>query len=68
VRQIFVCFDLADRSAFHVKTVKGRVHILPRACVSAITGLFWERVLTFSAMVVLQHLDIRVIREAVLAD
>jgi hypothetical protein len=65
---MFVCFDRADRSAFQVKTVKGRVQILPADSVSARSDYSKTGMLTFCSVVILQHLNVGVIWETVLAD
>lgn len=65
---MFVCFDRADRSAFQVKTVKGRVQILPVDSVSTRSDYSKTGMLTFCSVVILQHLNVGVIRETVLAD
>jgi hypothetical protein len=65
---MLVCFDRAERSAFQVKIVKGRVQILPVVCVSILSEYFGTGKRTFCSVVILQHLDVGVVREAVLAD
>lgn len=65
---MFVCFDRAERSAFQVKTVNGRVQILPANCVSARSEYCKTRILTFCAVIILQHLDVGVIWQTVFTD
>lgn len=62
-----MCLDRADRSAFHVKTVYGRVHILPVISVNT-RSVYKGGGRTLSSMIIFKHLHVRVIGEAVLAD
>jgi len=69
VRQMLVCFWREVRSAFHLKTVKGRVHILHSRRMLVSFGSNWEvRARRTSSMVFFEHLDVGVLGETVFAN
>jgi len=66
---MLVCLFRAVRSAFHLKTVKGRVQILHSIyhSESVLVGNVWYEEFTY-AMIFLQHLDVGILRQAIFAD
>ena len=62
---MLVCFCREVRSAFHLNTVNGRVHILHSVGVSEIYRL--GGIVHTSSMVFFQHLNIGILGQAIFA-